>query len=273
MEHIRVLIAEDEPLARGRLVRLVSEAEGFEVVGEAANGRAAIRALQETDPDLLLLDIQMPDLDGFGVLRAVEAGGLPAVVFVTAYDEYALKAFDLHAVDYLLKPYTAERLHCALDRARERIRAGRLTGASDHLLALLRDLRPHKGLEPDPARVVLSAGTPGSLLDRIAVKGPQRLEVLRADEIDYVQAAGVYVELHVGGHVHLLRETLSNLEGRLDPARFRRIHRSTIVNLDRVRALEPLVHGDFVVCLRDGTRLRTSRAYRDRLRDALEQLG
>jgi two-component system LytT family response regulator len=196
----------------------------------------------------VLLDVQIPELDGFGVLEAVGPERLPVVVFVTAYDHYALQAFEVHAADYLLKPFDEDRFQKALVRAKTAVLSHNGTGVDPRLLSLLQDLK-----------------TPSPHLERLVVKTAGRLFFLRTEEIDWIESAGNYVSLHAGGESHLLRETMTGLEGRLNPARFVRIHRTAIVNIDRIKELQPLFHGDYQVVLRDGTQLTLSRGYRDRL--------
>ncbi|HET6204972.1 MAG TPA: response regulator [Planctomycetota bacterium] len=250
MSRLRVLLVDDEPLARERLGTLLREEPDVEIVGECAGGREAIEAIRRERPDLVFLDVQMPEVDGFGVLEGLGGETAPAVIFVTAYEEHALRAFEVHALDYLLKPFDRRRFREALERARARVENRGTEGFDGRLRALLECLPPRP-------------------LERFPVKAGGRIVFVRAEEIDFVEANGNYVRLRVGGKGHLLRETMASLEGRLDPARFVRIHRSTIVNLDRVRELEPLFHGDYAVRLRDGTRLTMSRGYRARLERAL----
>jgi len=249
---LRVLIVDDEPLARERIRALLRDAPDAEVVGECGDGRRALAAIRRRRPDLLFLDVQMPELDGFAVLRALDPTELPAVIFVTAYDRYALRAFEVHALDYLLKPFDRERFHRALARARTQIERDRRGTLDARLLALLEDLRPGR-----------------KRLERLVVKEGGRVFFLRAEEIDWVEAQGNYARLHIGRETHLVRETMARLEAGLDPKQFARIHRSTIVNLERVRELLPDFHGDSVVVLRDATRLTLSRGYRERFRELL----
>ena len=241
---LRVLIVDDEPLARRRVRGLLAGARDVEVVGECAGGRAAVAAIREAAPDVVFLDVQMPELDGFGVLAEVGAARAPAVVFVTAHDEHALRAFEVHALDYLLKPFRRERFEEALRRAR----AAAARGAPDARLAALLE---------DRERARRRA-------ERLLVRDGGRVTFVRVASIDWLEAAGNYVKLHAGGAEHLVRETLTALEARLDPERFARIHRSLIVNLDRVAEVLP-GRNDGVVVLAGGTRLPLSRSYRDRL--------
>ncbi|NJD11624.1 MAG: response regulator transcription factor [Gemmatimonadetes bacterium] len=253
MQPVRVLIVDDEPLAREG-VRLHLELESdFDVVGEVGSGEEAVARIREQAPDLVFLDVQMPGMDGFGVIEAVGVERMPVTIFVTAYDQFALKAFAAHALDYLLKPYDAERFRSAIERARTQLRARRFGDVEGQLAALLTELRGQR-----------------EYLERIVVRSGGRILILRVDDIDWLEAASNYVRIHAGGRQYLLRETMSNLEARLDPGRFVRIHRSTMVRLDRVRELEPLFQGDYVLILEDGTRLTSSRGYRDRLQGLLQ---
>ena len=242
---IRALIVDDEPLARQRIRTLLEADPDVEVVGECADGRSAVAAVREQAPDLLFLDVQMPLLDGFGVLAALGAGPLPVVIFVTAHDRYALRAFEVHALDYLLKPFDRERFRTALGRAKAQVRREPDGDVSRRLLALLRDVQ--------------QARKP---LERLVVKSGGRVYFVRTEDIDWIEAAGNYVRLHVGKEAHLLRESMAGLEARLDAGRFLRIHRSTIVNIEHIRELQPAFHGDYAVILRDGTQLTLSRSYR-----------
>lgn len=248
---IRVLIVDDEPLARGKLKSLLAKEPDIEVVGEAGDGRSALDAIAKHGPDLVFLDVQMPELDGFGVLSQLPADARPAVIFVTAHDQFALKAFEVHALDYLLKPFDRERLQKALDRARLQLAAP--SGQSDlqnQISALLAGMKqPAVATAPD----------------RIAVKTSGRILFVNTTDIDWVEAADNYVKLHVGKVEHLMRETLSSIEQRLGGAGFVRISRSVIVHPRVVRELQPLFHGDQAVILKDGTRLTLSRTHRDAL--------
>ena len=247
---IRTLIVDDEPLCRERLHDLLSGDAEIALVGECGDGAEAVVTLREGECDLVFLDVEMPELDGLGVVAAVGPERMPTVVFVTAYDRYALRAFEVQALDYLLKPFDRERFAKALARAKEHVRRGRSAEASRQLLALLGDARP------GPRH-----------LERLVLRSGGRIFFLKAEEIDWVEAAGNYLRLHAGGETHLLRETMNALDGRLDPARFVRIHRSTLVNLERIKEIQPLFHGDYVVLLRDGTKLTLSRSYRQKLQD------
>lgn len=253
MAKIRTLIVDDEPLARERLRALLQGEADVELIGECRDGEEAVNTIRREIPDLVFLDVQIPERDGFEVIAAVGPDNAPVVVFVTAYDQYALHAFEVHAVDYLLKPFDEERFHKALARARTALQSRKGGGeVGEKLLALLQDLK-----------------APPGYLERLVVKSAGRLFFLRTSEISWVESAGNYVCLHVGGESHLLRETMTGLEARLDPGRFVRIHRTAIVNIDEVKELQPLFHGEYQVVLRDGTQLTLSRGYRDRLQEVI----
>ncbi len=266
---IRTLIVDDEALARRRLRRLLETERDVEIVGEAASGGDAVEAIRELHPDLLFLDVQMPEMDGFGVIEAVGIDQLPAVIFVTAFDQYAVRAFEVQALDYLLKPFDADRLHGAFARARQHLSGNggqqqQQQQQQQQIMALLetiaaerRDLGQMGGRPPE-------RGT-----DRLMIKSSGRVYFVKVSDIDYVEAAGNYVRLHIGKDAHLLRETMNGVETRLDSGQFLRIHRSTIVNLDRVREMQPWFSGEYVVIMKDGTQLKLSRGYRDRLEERL----
>ena len=252
MKKIKVLVVDDEPLARERLTSLLSQEPDVELVGPARDGEEAITAIHDDSPDLVFLDVQMPQMNGFDVIEAVGTDKMPLVIFVTAYDQHALKAFQVRALDYLLKPFDRERFGDALQRARKQLDREETGDLGRRLLALVKDLRRDQ---------------PRS--DRLVVKSGGRLFFLRTDEIDWVEAAGNYVRLHVGPASHLLRETMNAIEGRLDPEKFFRIHRSRIVNMERIQELQPWLNGEYAVLLRTGTRLTLSRGYREQLQDRL----
>src|SRR5215475_7753559 len=232
MSGIRVLIVDDEPIARKGIRRLLDEAPHVEIVGECGDGAEAASAIRKQSPDLVFLDVQMPELDGFGMLEKVGVEEGPEIIFVTAYDEYTLRAFDVHALDYLLKPVNPERFHKALGRARARLQNKSSEKLNGRLLALLENYRREE-------RVAA----------RFAVKTPQGALLVDADEVDWVEAAGNYVSLRVGAKAHLLSETISGMESRLDPRKFLRIHRSRIVNVERIKLLRPLFHGEYEIAL------------------------
>jgi two-component system LytT family response regulator len=247
-----VLIVDDEPLARERIRTLLSEDSGFEVAGEAGDGATAAQAIASLNPDLVFLDVQMPGADGFDVIDAVGADKMPFVVFVTAYDRYALRAFDVHALDYLLKPFDRERFREALARAHQQLEKLNGSEIEKRLAAIVNDLRPAR-----------------TRSDRFVVKSGGRIFFVRTTEIDWIEAAGNYVKLHVGNESHLIRETMNAVESKLSPELFVRIHRCHIVNIEQVRELQPWFNGEYVVFLKNGTRLTLSRGYRERLQDRI----
>ncbi len=252
MTKIRTVVVDDEPVARERIIGLLNQEKDIEVVGEYSDGSQAVSAIQQQHPDLVFLDVQMPACDGFGVIQQLGPERVPAVVFVTAYDEYALKAFEVHAIDYLLKPFGRDRFAQTLQHAREHLERRRAGDLGKRLMALVQDIKP----EPQK-------------LDRLVVKSGGRVFFLRTQEIDWIEAAGNYVRLHLGEDSHLFRETMNNMEGRLDAQRFVRIHRSRIVNTDRIKEMQPWFNGEYVVVLQNGTRLTLSRGYREKLQERL----
>jgi two-component system LytT family response regulator len=262
MKPIRTLIVDDEVLARRRIRNLLRGRVEFAFIGECANGHEAVRAIRRYSPDLVFLDVQMPDLDGFGVLEELAADQLPVIIFVTAYDQYAVKAFEFHALDYLLKPFDDERFEKTLGWAQAQFEQQQFRQLGERMFALLEDQRdrPKSGAGKRSA-----APAEPKPLSRLIVKSAGRVFFIQPEEIDWIEAEGYYARLHVGGKSHLLRETLTNLESQLDQNRFLRIHRSTIVNLERIRELQTQSHGEFTVVLNDGTQLKLSRGYRDRL--------
>ncbi|HEU5041935.1 MAG TPA: LytTR family transcriptional regulator DNA-binding domain-containing protein [Gemmatimonadales bacterium] len=261
MRPLRTLIVDDEALARDTLRRLLSGDGDVEVLGDCAGGEEAVRQIRETEPDIVFLDVQMPEVDGFEVLRRVRPSRVPALVFVTAYDAYALRAFEAEALDYLLKPFDDERFYRVLERAKARVREQRAHRLAGRLVAEL-------GEPPGPLSAPAQA-----YAERIAVRQEGRVVFVRVDEVEWIEAADYCVRLHAGGRVHLIRESMRELEARLDPARFVRIHRSALVNLARIRELEPHFHGEYVVVMQDGARLRLSRGRRDHLHRLLGMTG
>jgi len=239
---------DDEPLGRERIRALIGDDSEIDVVGECSNGRQAVAAIEQTRPDLVYLDVQMPEMDGFAVLDAIASERMPAIIFVTAYDRYAVQAFEVHALDYLLKSFDRERFQDALRRAKEQIRSSQQGFWNERLTGLLEDLQARQ-----------------TRLTRFVIRSAGRIFFLRVEDIDWLEASGNYVRIHVGRESHLIRETLQSVEGRLDPAKFLRIHRSSVVNFDRIKELQPLFHGDYVVRLRDGTELTLTRNYREKL--------
>lgn len=247
MTTIRTVIVDDEPLARDKLRGFLARHPALELVGEAGDGSEAVRVIDTANPDLLLLDIQMPELDGFEVLAAVSKEPLPYVIFVTAFDHYAVQAFERGALDYLLKPVAPDRFDLAIERARHQLSSGRAQDLAERL---------DRALEQAGSR---------PRLERFLVKEGDRSRLVPLQEIEWIEAAGNYLKLHGKDAVHLVRGTLKLVETRLDPARFARIHRTVIVNLDRIRYLEPWSHGDQLVVLESGARLTLSRRFRDRM--------
>jgi two-component system LytT family response regulator len=239
---MRVVVADDEPLARKTIRLLARRDPDITIVAECRNGAEALDAVREHKPDLVFLDIQMPRLDGFDVLEVL-GDEAPAIVFVTAYDQYAIRAFEVHAIDYLLKPFTDERFEKALARAKELVQ--------------------RRGTEREKHAQLTAAHR--AFTQRFMVRTAGRVVFLKAEEIDWIEAADYYARLHAGANGYLLRESMNELEATLDPNTFVRIHRSVIVNLDRVREMRPLFRGDLVVVLHDGTQLRMSRGRREEL--------
>jgi two-component system LytT family response regulator len=257
---IRTLLVDDEPLARQSLRVLLKDDAEVEIVGEAGSGPKALALIREHSPDLVFLDIQMPEMDGFGVLENIEAERMLVVVFVTAFDRYALRAFEFHALDYLLKPFDDARFEKALRQAKLQVEQREIKDLSQRLIALLEG-RDAQAAERPPQALYLT---------RLLLKSAGRVSFLKVDEIDWIGAEDYYVKLHVGRKCHLLRETMNEMEARLDPSQFVRVHRSTIVNLDRVRELRQHFNGDYLVVLHDGTELKLSRSRREQLQNLLK---
>jgi two-component system LytT family response regulator len=243
---IRTLIVDDEPLARAMLRSFLADDAGIEVIGECGDGYTAIEMIESAAPDLVFLDIQMPDLDGFGVLRALAPEAIPNIAFVTAYDQFALQAFDVHAIDYLLKPFDRERFQRTLERAKQQISLQKRKDVNEELLRMLNE----QSARPQP-------------LKRILVKSGDKSFFVRPEEISWIEAQGNYVALHVGAQSFLLRQTITALEATLDPAKFQRIERSTIVNLDAIREMHPAGRGEYEIVLKEGVTLKLSHTYRE----------
>lgn len=252
----RVLIVDDEPLARGRLRALLEKEPDAEIVGEAAHGLEAVDRIGELKPDLVFLDIQMPELDGFGVLASLDPENRPLIVFVTAFDQFAVKAFEARALDYLLKPFDRDRFQAAFRRALEEIGRAAPAPVQAKVDALVTDVE-----------------AAGRSAERLAIKTNGRILLVRPGDIDWIGAADNYVEIHIGTDTHLVRETITAWEKRLNATQFLRIRRSTIVNLDRVKELQPLFHGEYAVILRNGVRLTLARSQRDKVDQLLGRLG
>ena len=245
---IKTIIVDDVELARERINMLLDDIE-IEVVAECENGREAIEAIRDLKPDLVFLDVQMPKISGFEVIETIGAEKMPTVIFVTAYDEFALRAFEVNAIDYLLKPFDEERLAKAVARAKREIKKQ----------------EPPDGIEEKLRNLLKEVKTEPQYLRRIPVKTSRGTTLVLTEEIDWVASSGHYLELHAGRETHLIREKLSQLETKLDPKDFMRIHRSTIVNLDRIKSFHPLFNGDQIIILKDGRELNLSRTYYDKL--------
>lgn len=252
---IRVLLVDDEPLAREMLREMLQGDPEVQIVGESCNGREALEAIRTQSPDLIFLDVQMPEVGGFEVLAALGKETIPYVIFVTAYDQYAVRAFEVQALDYLLKPFDQERFDVSWQRAKAQLLRDRNGGVDQRILALLEELRAGR-----------------SYLERLVIKAAGRIYFLETNEIDWIEAEGNYVSVHSAKKTHLMRETISSLEAQLDPKKFVRIHRSSIVRLDFIQELQPWFHGEYRVILKDGTQLTLSRNHRDKLQEALGKL-
>ncbi len=252
MSSLRFLIVDDEPLIRQGIRNGLAGMEGIEILGECESGSQATEAILSQDPDLVLLDVQMPDCTGLEVVRRVGPQRMPAVVFITAYDEYAVAAFEMNAVDYLLKPFDDDRLRAAIERARQRISANRQALLVQQLQALL-ETKEHKWPE------------------RLVVREGDRLEFVPVEAVDWIESANNYVVLHCGPKQHVLAETLTNLDRRLNPSTFLRIHRCRIVNVSRIVGARPFLSGTYQLELHNGTRLGTGRQYHDAVRELIRQ--
>ena len=280
---MRVLIVDDEPIARRRLSRLLRLEDDVEVVDEVGSGRDAVAAIREAKPDLVFLDVQMPDIDGFGVVAELGNEQLPAIIFVTAYNEYAVKAFDVNAIDYILKPFDPDRFRSAFARARTHLEQKSSAEAGRRIKALLEEV-----LGEERAQALAAGAGNGNghgkaapvaapqrtrHLDRLMVKHDGRVYFVKVSDVDWFEAAGNYVRVHVGRVSHLIRETMHGIESQLDPNQFARIHRAVIVNLDRIRELQPWFAGDYIVILRDGRQLKLSRTYREALQARMHRMA
>ncbi len=253
-EPIHVLVADDEAPARQRLIDLLTKDAQIASVDEAADGEAAVEAIEKKRPDLVFLDVQMPELDGIGVIEAIGAAHMPLTVFVTAYDQHAIRAFEANALDYLLKPFSDERFEATMARVKARLDERSIGEFGQRIL-----------------KMVAASPTTERRLDRLVVKSAGTTRFIRAIDIDWIEAAGVYVTLHVGGKELLYRAALNDLAERLDPRRFVRVHRSALVNIESIVQLEPMSHGEFEAVLKNGARTRVSRTYRALLEKRLGQ--
>lgn len=244
MSTIRVIIVDDEELGRQRVRELLRAEEGFEVVAECGDGEAAVAQIEELRPDLVFLDVQMPGMDGFQVLQALDPAAMPVVVFITAFDEFAVKAFEANAADYLMKPFYKPRFHAAVERARERLEQARLKGLDRRILSLIERAPGPRGA------------------DRFVIRQGSRMYFVPMEEVDWLEGDGNYVRLHAGGKSHLIRSTIGSLVDRVDPRRFIRVHRSVIVNVDGIKEVQVFGRGTYVLVMRDGTKLRSSATFR-----------
>lgn len=249
---IRALVVDDEPLAREMIREMLEDDSEVEIVGECTNGREAVEAIRSSAPDIVFLDIQMPELGGFEVLAALDPKTTPYVIFVTAYDQYAVRAFEVHALDYLLKPYDRERFEAAWRRAKEQLKLDRTSRRDQDIIALLEELK---------------AGP--RYLERLVIKNGGRVFFLHVQDVYCIEAEGNYVRVYDGQKGYLLRETISSLEEQLDPKQFLRIHRSAIVKIDRIKEMQPWFHGEYRIIMENGKQLALSRNYRANLQEAV----
>src|SRR5215813_3820904 len=245
---IRTVVVDDESLARERLCDMLAADPQIQIIAECANGQEAIEAIQLHSPDLVFLDVEMPGIDGFGVLEALPRESIPTTIFITAYDQYAVRAFEVYALDYLLKPFDRERFDKAVSRAKDQIARERSDALGERILRAIEDIK---------ARPVH--------LERLVIKLSGHVFFMKTEEIDWLEAEGNYVRLHSGKDSYLLRDTIGALESKLDPKRFIRVHRSAIVNVDRISELQPWFHGEYRIVFREGVQLTLSRSYRDKL--------
>jgi len=265
MEKLRILIADDERLARRGLKLRLEKYEDIELIGECRDGNEALEMISDLNPDLIFLDIQMPNSDGFDVVKNLQDDAMPLVVFVTAFDQYAVKAFEVHAVDYILKPADDEHLDRALSRARRKIQEKNAASAKERLLKVISDITGRPAAEMEK---ILDQG--GDIIkqypDKISIKDGDKITRIDMQEIDWIDAAGDYMCIHADNQIHIMRTTMKQLENRLDPSIFQRIHRSTIVNLNRVKELKSHINGEYNLILLNGARLKMSRSYKDKIK-------
>jgi len=249
---IRALIADDEALARNLIRRMLKDDRDLEVIGECSNGKETVAMIRKESPDVVFLDVQMPEMDGFAVLESIGIERLPEIIFTTAYEQYAIRAFELHALDYLLKPFDQARFKDAIKYAKERFRSERQNDGRTQISALLENIKNKP-----------------QYLERLVIKAGGRITFLRTDEINWIEADDKYVHLHTSKVRPMVRQTLSAMEAQLDPKKFRRVHRSAIVNVERITELQPLFSGEYSILLQDGTKLTLSRNYKDKLFELL----
>ena len=267
-QKIRALIVDDELLAHKALRAMLKDDPEIEIIAECLKGREAVRIIREQSPDIVFLDIQMPKIDGFQVVEEVGIERMPITIFVTAYDKHALRAFQAHALDYLLKPFDHERFSAALQRAKTTVRRQKLGEINDNLLAVLRDIKL-RDMEAPPDK---NRTAPKEPIERVVIKSGERIYFLKTEEIDWIEGAGDYLNLHsASSGTHLIRETMGAFYARLDFKKFLRIHRSTIVNIERIKDIQPLFKGEYVITLKSGKRLKSSRGYRRELQPLLDE--
>lgn len=268
---IRAIVVDDESLARDALLVMLGNDSEMEVVAQCRNGKEAVRAINEHSPDVIFLDIQMPEMDGFQVVEQIGANEMPVTVFVTAFDKYALRAFEAHALDYLLKPFDHDRFDTALQRAKALVRQRKLGEIGENLFALMQDVRSKN----DESLVADSQKTQSAAqkepIDRVVIKSSGRIYFLKTEDIDWVEGAGDYLSLHSGSQSHLIREKMNDFHAKLDSRKFIRIHRSTIVNIERIKDIQPLFKGEYVITLTSGKRLKSSRGYRHEFQRILDE--
>jgi two-component system, LytTR family, response regulator len=249
---IRALIADDEPLARKFIRRMLKDDQDLEIVGECSNGKETVAMIRKESPDVVFLDVQMPEMDGFAVLESIGIERLPEIIFTTAYEQYAIRAFELHALDYLLKPFDQARFKDAIKHAKERFYSERQNDGRMQISALLENMKNKP-----------------QYLERLVIKAAGRITFLSTDEINWIEADDKYVHLHTSKVSPMVRQTLSAMQAQLDPEKFRRVHRSAIVNVEQIKELQPLFSGEYSILLQDGTKLTLSRNYKDKLFDLL----
>lgn len=270
---IRALVVDDESLAREALMVMLGDDPEIVVVAECRNGKEAVTVIREQSPDVVFLDIQMPEMDGFQVIEEVGVRQMPVTIFVTAYDKHALRAFEAHALDYLLKPFDHDRFNTALQRAKTYIRQQQLGEISENLFAMLQDMKLKTGGESpmDADNRNSERAAHREPIDRVVIKSGGRIYFLKIEDIDWVEGAGDYLSLHSGSQTHLIRETMGNFHAKLDSRKFLRIHRSTIVNIERIKDIRPLYKGEYVITLTSGISLKASRGYRHELQSLLDE--
>jgi two-component system LytT family response regulator len=269
---IRALVVDDESLAREVLLVMLGGDSEIEVIAECRNGREAVAAIRRESPDVVFLDIQMPEMDGFQVIEEVGVERMPVTVFVTAFDKHALRAFEAHALDYLLKPFDHDRFNTTLHRAKTRVRQQTIGKIGENLFAMMQDMQLKTGeLSSKTDDTKPDQTSHKESIDRVVIKSSGRIYFLKTEEIDWVEGAGDYLSLHSGNSTHLIRETMGDFHTKLNPKKFLRIHRSTIVNIERIKDIRPLFKGEYVITLTDGRRLKSSRGYRRELQLLLDE--